>query len=99
MLKAFMAAIAIFTVNLAPSIGPDNEINGMIEKLNKPGTIAVQITVGDADGVQQGDKFVVQRKKKDIGKLLIIHVDEETAMANIIAVDNKLEIGDLVVHK
>lgn len=99
MLKALIAAIAILTVNLSLSEGPDNAIKGVIAKLNKPGTIAVQITVGDADGVQEGDEFIVQRKNQEIGTLIIIDVDEQTAMANIIAVDDKLEIGDLVVHK
>lgn len=53
MMKAFIAAIAIFSVNLALPRGSENPIQGLISSLNKPGAIAVQITVGAADGVQR----------------------------------------------
>ena len=99
MLKALIAALAILTVNLALSDGSDNAINGVIATLNKPGTIAVRITIGDADGVQKGDEFTVRRNNNEIGKLIVIDVDEDYAMANIIAADVKLEIGDHVIHK
>ncbi len=99
MMKAFIAAIGVLTVNVALPTGSDNAIQGMIAKLNQPGAIAVQITVGAADGVQEGDVFVVKRQNKEIGKLLIIDVDEDTSTANITAADKNLTTGDLVAHK
>lgn len=99
MLKALIAAIAIITVNLARTDGPDKAIHGVIATLNQPGAIAVRITVGDADGVQTDDEFIVQRKNNEIGKLIVTDVDEDYAMANIIAADVKLERGDHVIHK
>lgn len=99
MMKVFIAAIAIFTANLALPKGYDNAIQGMIAELNQPGAIAVQITVGAADGVQEGDEFLVKRKNTEIGRLLVIDVYEDTALANITAADKILKRGDLVVHK
>jgi len=99
MLKALIAAIAIFTVNLARTDGPDEAIQGVIATLNQPGTISVRITVGDHDGVQKGDDFTVRRKNNEIGKLIVIDVDEDYSTANIIAADVKLESSDHVIHK
>jgi hypothetical protein len=99
MLKALIAVIAIFTIDLALTDGPDKAINGVLAELNQPGTISVRITVGDADGVQKGDEFTVRRNKNEIGKLVVIDVDEDYATANIIAADVKLERGDHVIHK
>ncbi len=99
MLEALIPAIALFALKLAVIDDPDNTINGVIATLNQPGNIAVRITVGDADGVQTGDEFTVRRNSNEIGKLIVIDVDEDYAMANIIAADIKLEIGDNVIHK
>ena len=99
MLKSLIAAFAILIVNVVPTDDPGGAINGVITTLNKPGTIAVRISVGDADGVEKGDEFTVRRNKNEIGKLIVIDVDEDDAMANIIAADIKLELGDNVKHK
>ncbi len=99
MMKALIAAVAVLAVNMALPTASDNTIQGLIAKLNQPGAIAVQITVGAADGVQERDVFVVKRQNKEIGKLLIIDVDEDTSTANIITADKNLTIGDLVAHK
>ena len=99
MLKSLIAAFAILIVNVVRTDDPGDAINGVITTLNKPGTIAVRISVGDADGVEKGDEFTVRRNKNEIGKLIVIDVDEDDAMANIIAADIKLELGDNVKHK
>lgn len=99
MLKSLIAAFAILIVNVVPTDDPGDAINGVIATLNKPGTIAVRISVGDADGVEKGDEFTVRRNKDEIGKLIVFDVDEDDALANIIAADIKLEIGDNVMHK
>ena len=99
MMKAFIAAIAVFTVNLALPAGSDNAIQGLISNLNQPGAISVQITVGADDGVKEGDEFVVKRQNKEIGKLLVIDIDEDSSTANIIAAEKHLKTGDLVARK
>lgn len=98
-MKALIAALMIVILHLTPATARDNTISGMIKELNTPGMITVEITVGEDDGVEKGDEFVVRRNKREVGKLIVISVHQDTAMANIVAVDEKLERGDIVVRE
>ncbi len=97
MLKASFVVLTLVTMFFATPTAPPRQIQGLIQELNTPGTIAVQITAGTADGVETGDELLVQRNGKTIGRLEVIELRENSSIANILAAERPFERGDVVI--
>jgi hypothetical protein len=69
---------------------------GVIMHLNKPGAIAVEVSIGSADGLKPGDILLVVRNEKRIGKLQIAKAEHDRSSATITAVEDgqSLKTGD-----
>ena len=98
-MKNIALTIAILGVAVSLVVAADKQgsaVEGVIVKLNEPGTILVEISIGSDDGLKPGDIFVVSRKEERIGKLKIATCEPDRATANIIDVHDgeMLQAGD-----
>lgn len=103
-MRAFTSFVAV--MGIAASIAaaadvPPVPVTGRILQLNKPGAIAIEISVGRGDGLKIGDVFVVSRKDKRIGKVIVAKVDADQSTATIQEVANGevIERGDQVIRQ
>lgn len=100
-MKNIAQVISLLGVAVSLVVAADRHVpavEGMIVRLNEPGTILVEISVGIDDGLKTGDIFVVSRNEKLIGKLVIATCEPDRATANIIGVQNgeTLRTGDRI---
>lgn len=95
---AAMLGIAI-SVAVAADV-PPVPVEGRILQLNKPGAIAIEISVGSGDGLKAGDVLVVSRKNKPIGKVKLAKVEADRSTATITEVQagEVIERGDRVIR-
>jgi len=103
-MKNIALTIAFLGVAVSLAVAADKQgpaVEGVIVKLNEPGTILVEISVGSDDGLKTGDIFFVSRKERRIGKLKIATCEPDRAMANLIDVRNgeTLRTGDRAKSK
>ena len=94
MIKTAIAVIGIARSSAIPPAASALKIQGLITKLNQPGTICVRITVGSVDGIEKGDEVIVRRNGKPIGKLKVTKVLADILLADIVEAKESLERGD-----
>lgn len=79
----------------------DAAVAGEILKLNRPGTILVELSIGGDDGLKTGDIFVVSRRDKRIAEVKIAKCESNRSIANIVSVQEgeSLQTHDRVASK
>jgi hypothetical protein len=73
-------------------------VEGVLLQLNKPGTNAVEISVGKDDGVKIGDTLIVSRKDRRLGMLKVSKIGRDRSAASIVEIEKgvDLQTGDQV---
>ncbi|MCA9074124.1 MAG: hypothetical protein KDA93_03755 [Planctomycetaceae bacterium] len=93
-----LASLVLFST-IAIGADAEDQLKAVIVVINEPGTINVEISIGTDDGVKVDDLFDVYRNDEQLGRLKIVQVSADRAVAKITKLNDSkiLRRGDNVL--